>query len=247
MERITSRKNQYIAHLRALASSGEYRREKGEFVLDGEKLLREALSNGAEVKSVLWSEESHPLEGDFLRFTAPRELVEYASPVKQSPGPVFTVAIRETALPEVLSNAVVLENVQDPGNVGTAIRTADAFGIGAVILAGECADVYSPRAARATMGAVFRERVIKTAVESLPELLERYRLPLYGAALAEDAEDIRALHLQNAAVAVGNEGHGLSPELLSLCEKKLIIPISPKSESLNAAMAAAVIMWEMTR
>ena len=141
----------------------------------------------------------------------------------------------------------MLENVQDPGNVGTVIRTANAFRIGAVILCGCCADLYAPKTVRATMGAIFRQRVLTAEREELPALLRKNGLPLYGAALSASSQDIHTLDLHRSAVAVGSEGKGLSEELLSLCAKQLIIPMNPDSESLNAAVAASVIMWEMFR
>jgi len=246
MERITSRKNPYIVHLRALAADGAYRRARGEFVCDGEKLLREALSSGMRVTSVLGAgEEGLPDAGRV--YLAPQDLVEYASPLRNSPGPVFTVKIPEIPVPERPKNALILENVQDPGNVGTVVRAADALGIGTVVLVGECADLWSPRTSRATMGAVFRQPVATTDIDGLPELLSRFSLPLFGAALCAGAADIRELPVGKAAVAIGNEGSGLSEKLLSLCEKKLVIPMSPRSESLNAAMAATIVMWEMKR
>jgi TrmH family RNA methyltransferase len=140
---------------------------------------------------------------------------------------------------------IVLENVQDPGNVGTVLRTADAFGMDLVVLCGACADPYNPKTVRASMGAVFRQPVARTDTAGLQALLGG--LPLYGAALAEDAADIRALPKTGLAVAVGNEGGGLTPELLSLCRGTAIIPMRPQTESLNAGVAAAVIMWEMVR
>ena len=243
MERITSRKNGYIAYLRRLASEGALRRERGETVLDGEKLLGEALSSGCEVTSVL-SDEARPPErlpeGAKL-YCAPAELVGYASPVKNSPGPVFTVR-----LPERVECAIVLESVQDPGNVGTVIRTANALGVGAVILTGGCADPTSPRCVRATMGAAFRQYVAETDLAGLAELLRAWDLPLYGAALAPGALDIRAAHLERAAVAIGNEGHGLSAGLMGLGAGAVIIPMAPGSESLNAAVAGAIVMWELS-
>lgn len=146
-----------------------------------------------------------------------------------------------------IRRAVLLENVQDPGNVGTVIRTAAALGVDTVILCGACADVYSPKTARATMGAIFRERIIHLDIDSAAELLHGCGMSLYGAALSERAADIRTTDLKNAAVAIGSEGRGLSRELLALCDGELIIPMTRGSESLNAAAAASVVMWEMVR
>ena len=140
---------------------------------------------------------------------------------------------------------MVLENVQDPGNVGTVIRSASAFSVPAVILTGNCADLYSPKTVRASMGAIFRQTVLEIPVEELRDFLCEYRLPLYAAVLDPEAVDMRTVNLSEAAVAVGSEGRGLSPQLLACCEKKIIIPMDPRSESLNAAIAASLIMWEM--
>lgn len=249
METVSSRKNAVIRRLRALASDGAYRREAGEYVCDGWKTLCEALQFGARVKTVLWKGEARPLPGleAAAQFCAPPELFDYASPLTNSPGPLFTVAMPEEEPELRLRNALVLENVQDPGNVGTVVRTANAFGIDAVILVGACADLYQPKTVRATMGAIFRQRVLTRELEGLRALLAAHALPLYGAALDPAAKDVRALSLRSAAVAVGSEGRGLSPALLAQCREKLIIPMRPDSESLNAAVAASVLMWEMTR
>ena len=249
MEIITSRKNSFITHVRRLAADGDYRRERGEFLCDGIKTLREALQFGASVSSVLWKEAPQELAGLVCnaQYAAPAELFDYASTMKNSPGPLFTVRIPQTDGEVSLKNAVVLENVQDPGNVGTVIRSANAFGINAVLLTGDCADLYNPKTVRSTMGAIFRQRVLRLERQELKSLLLKNGLPLYGAALSPEAEDIRSVNVKNAAVAVGSEGRGLSRELLNVCDGELIIPMNPDSESLNAAVAASVFMWEMTR
>lgn len=248
-ERISSRKNGYIVHLRRLAAEAGYRRETGETVLDGEKLLREALSCGCELTGLLM-DESRPLDGmpaDVRRFAAPAELVSYASPVKNSPGPVFSLRLPQPPLPERVDSCIALEDVQDPGNVGTVIRTANALGIELVALVGDCADRSSPRCVRATMGAAFRQRVVETGPEGLAQLCSRLGLRLIGTALTETAVDIRSAELDRAALVIGNEGHGLSARLLELCEETVIIPMVPGSESLNAAVAGAIAMWETIR
>lgn len=249
MENITSRKNRIICHLRAVASDSDYRRECGEYICDGEKTLREAISFGAEIVTVLWKEKAgqSALSNTVSQFTAPADLFEYASPLKSSPGPVFTVRIPEKKTDFDLHRAIVLENLQDPGNVGTVIRTANAFNIDAVILVGACADLYNPKTVRASMGAIFRQKVLEMDISALREYLNERKLPLYGAALSDKARDMRETELKRSAVAIGSEGRGLSKELLNVCDGELIIPMNPESESLNAAVAASVFMWEMSR
>lgn len=248
MDRITSRKNPFIIRLRAIASDTRLRRDCGETVLDGEKLLGEAVSSGAEVTAILCADGFALPDGVGCQaYAAPDDLIAYASPVKNSPGPVFTVRMPEIPRPDAPRHAIVLEDMQDPGNVGTLIRTANALGIDAVILAGDCADYRSPRAVRASMGAAFRQYIVECGVDELPVIASGLGLRLYGAALSAGAQDLRRADLTRAAVAIGNEGHGLSAELLGLCEGTVIIPMRPGSESLNAAAAGAIAMWEMAR
>lgn len=245
-EHITSRKNPLILRLRSLAADGAFRRAEGEYLCDGHKLLQEALDKHAELRSVMWKEKPDEilLPDTVRQYTVPADLFDYVSPMKNSPGPLFSLTIPDEPEP-AFSRAILLENVQDPGNVGTVIRTAAAMGVQTVILCGACADVYSPKTARATMGAIFREKIVHCGVDDLRGLVDRNHVKLYGAALSDRAADIRGLNLQNAVVAVGSEGRGLSAELLCQCDGELIIPMSPGSESLNAAVAASIILWEM--
>lgn len=249
MEKISSRKNRIICHMRAVASDPAYRSEAGQFICDGEKTLREALEYGAEIVQVLWREGAHTeeLPAEIEQYCAPADLVEYASPLKSGPGPVFTVKIPQQSRDERIMRAIVIETLQDPGNVGTIIRSANAFDIDAVIMVGACADLYNPKTVRASMGAIFRQRVLKMSINELDEFTRRQCLPLFGAALSDKAADIRNAELHRSAVAIGSEGRGLSRELLDICGGELIIPMNPHSESLNAAIAASVIMWEMSR
>ena len=227
--------------MRAVASDPAYRSEAGQFICDGEKTLREAIEYGAEIVQVLWREGAHTEE-------LPAEIEQYcASPLKSGPGPVFTVKIPQQSRDERIMRAIVIETLQDPGNVGTIIRSANAFDIDAVIMVGACADLYNPKTVRASMGAIFRQRVLKMSIKELDEFTRRQCLPLFGAALSDKAADIRNAELHRSAVAIGSEGRGLSAELLSLCDGELIIPMTPGSESFNAAIAAAIVMWEIVR
>lgn len=248
MDRITSRKNTVITHLRALGAESAYRVASGEYLCDGYKLLDEAVKSGAAITSILWKEGGARAEIACDRqYSAPPELFDYASPMKNSPGPLFSVRRGVWGTSDPVRSAIVLENVQDPGNVGTVLRTASAFSVDAVVLVGDCADCFSPKTVRATMGAIFRQRVLTLPHEELAPWLKEQGLKLYGAALSERATDIRKVDITHSAIAVGSEGHGLSRELLALCDGEIIIPMDARSESLNAAVAASVLMWEMAR
>ena len=260
MNRITSRKNKYIMHLRALSRDRAYRVQSGEFLCDGSKLFKEALTFNAKITSVLWK-DNFPADADdcadcagviglgedIAQYTAPGDLFDYASPMPNSPGPLFTVRIPDKADLFASDKILVLENVQDPGNVGTVIRTANAFLIDAVILTGACADPYNPKSVRASMGAIYRQPVFSMTTEEMKQLFCRNGLPLYGAALHRDSQDIRRVDFSHAAVAIGSEGRGLTEEFLNTCEATVLIPMNAESESLNAAQAAAIMMWEMRR
>ena len=145
---------------------------------------------------------------------------------------------------------LVLEQLQDPGNLGTVLRTAEALGVGQVYLLGDCCDPLSPKALRASMGAAFRVRL---AVEASPQrlcgLLRERGYRLHAAVPHRDAAPITTIDFAAGAhaVFVGNEGAGLREETIALCEDRVTIPMAGRAESLNASAAATILLWEMTR
>ena len=248
MERITSRKNPLIARFRRLAGERRERREAGLLLGQGRKLLNEALAAGLTPEMVLYSGDEPSLPPAVARVEVSEELLAYISPMKSAPELLFTVPIPEEAGP-IRGRVLMAEDMQDPGNVGTMIRTAAAFGFDGLLLAGACADPWSPKAVRASMGAVFRLKLWERSdtAEALSELAEE-GLPLYAAALAERSERAGRLRFpERFVLAVGNEGHGLGDRILAAAEKIVRIPMAPGAESLNAATAAAVLMWESYR
>ena len=248
MERLTSRKSAVIRAFRDLARSSAAREEKGLFLCDGQKLLQEALRSGASVETVLWKEnraaDLPPFPQEAL---LPADLFDYVSPMSNSPGPLFSVRMPYAPDLYKVRRVLALEELQDPGNVGTVLRTADAFGVDLVVLIEGCADLYAPKTVRASMGAVFRQAAVRMDAEAFVSFCREKNLPLWGAALTDTARDLRSLPLDPAAVLIGSEGHGLSRELLRACDGEIIIPMSGEAESLNAAVAAAIVMWEMQR
>jgi len=252
MERITSRQNSLCTHLRRLGTSASYRRRCGEFLCDSPKLLREALLWRSDLlRTVVFTEGIDlPDLPEGLRVVQVTESVmESVSPAKTPQGLLGVCAMPAEELPERLDGKhyIVLDGVQDPGNVGTILRTADAFWADGLFLLNACADLYSPKTVRASMGAVFRCPVWSCEAGRLKELLDASDIPLYGAALREDTRDARDVDYSRAAVAIGSEGQGLSRELLELCTRTIKIPMSVHCESLNAAAAAAALLWEMAR
>jgi TrmH family RNA methyltransferase len=244
---ITSRKNDKAVHLRKLGMSSSFRHEQNEFFGDGIKLFNEAVKWGVEIHDVFYCEdmpENIPTGAKVYR--ADRQVIEFVSPLKTPQNIIFSAKIPASSQKPTLKNAIVLENMQDPGNVGTMIRTANAFKIQNVLLVGSCADPWSSKTIRASMGAVFRENIFTLTMDQLREL-KSDGTKLYGAALSDKSEDLRRCNISESAVVIGNEGNGLTDTMMELCDGDIIIPMNPACESLNAAAAATVIMWEMMR
>ena len=250
MECITSRQNGVVQHIKKLASSRKYRRETGEFLCEGPKMWAEAMERGWVISTLMTSEETilRQYEGTPARSVlVSSELLSYAADTETPQKMIFTCHLPdgEDALPG--ERLLVLDGVQDPGNVGTIWRTADAFGADGLVLLPGCADPWSPKVVRSTMGACFRLPVLCCTLDELLPMLAQQQIPLYATALREDTRDIRDADLRRAAVVIGSEGRGVSDAVLERCEMTLKIPMRERCESLNAAMAAGIVLWESWR
>jgi TrmH family RNA methyltransferase len=249
-ELITSRHNPAIAEALKLVSDTKYRREMMQSACEGTKLFADASESGAEILTVIASEsvsESLPAfeAGRFI--VVPDRLFGALSTQKSPQGVLFFCRRPKQRGSLAKGRYAVLDGLQDPGNVGTAIRTSAALGIDGVILCGSSADPFGPKAARASMGAVFRIPIFEFDAPALRSECEKAGIKLYAAMPAGDAEDIRRIGRENLAVVIGSEGSGVSGEILEICEGKITIPMANGTESLNAAAAAAVILWEIAR
>lgn len=242
MERISSSQNPLLRHIRKLQRSRGYREEQREFVADGCKLLDEALRWYPKLKTVIAAEMQTlpPLPDGVRCVRIPDSLMQSLSDMKTPQGVIFTCELPDCEIARPSAGMLLLDRIQDPGNLGTILRTADAFGI-PVALTNGCADPYSEKTIRASMGAVFR---------TVPRRIELERVlssgvPIAVTALSPQAEDIRTANLKDCLVVIGSEGQGVCGELLAASEKQIIIPMQPRCESLNAAIAAAIVMWQM--
>ena len=247
-ERITSRKNETLKHIKRLGRDRDYRRECGEFVCDGEKLLIEALSAGADIHTVLYDIEKAGALPDVLGadiYEVPRDVLDSVTQLTSSQSVIFTCAIPERGR-ELSGRVLLLDRLQDTGNVGTIIRTADAFGIDMIIEDG-CADIYNPKTIRSAMGSLFRVPVVSCAMEQAIEQLQSAGVKVYASSLGEDAQSIETVKLSDAAVIIGNEGNGVRAEIAKLCDGCVIIPMRGGAESLNAAIAASILMYKMSK
>ena len=250
-EYITSRHNPFVVHVRKLASSRAHRRKCGQCLLDGFKLYEEALKWGGEVTDVVTVRGETPpqLPAGVRHVEVPRELMEYISPMESPQGLLFLCRMFEFVPPRQLEGEryLILDGVQDPGNLGTIWRTADAFDCHGVFLIHHCCSPCSPKALRASMGACFRLPMWEGEWEDLLPLFEQAGIPLYAAALGRHTQDLRTVALKRAGVVIGSEGRGVSQAVLNRCKASLQIPMSGRCESLNAAIAAGVVLWEMGR
>lgn len=258
METVSSRKNASVRDLRAFLREKRVRDERGIFAVEGDHLCGELVGSGYKITLFAHTEKAaakYPETAALLREKAKEtivitdELSEYISDTKSPQGLFAAAEIRESGesvFGKASKRIVVLDGVQDPGNVGTIIRTAEALGIDGVVLLNGCADILSPKTLRASMGSALRMRVLYA--ENAGEL--RGILPdfvLYAAMPDKSAKRIgEAEFPEKTAIVIGSEGGGVSAEVANICDEKLYIPIK-KAESLNAAAAAAIILWEITR
>ena len=170
--------------------------------------------------------------------------MESISPMQTPQGALFLCQLPEQVpfLPK--PGMLLLDGIQDPGNLGTILRTADALEIPVALLEG-CADPYSHKVVRASMGAVFRMRIVQTTWEVAAKACADAGIAVGVTALNASAKDLREQPLNTMAVVIGSEGQGVRQEILESANHSLIIPMNPNCESLNAAIAAAIVMWQM--
>ena len=243
--RISSRKNPLLQQVKKLLTSKKEREKAGLFVADGTKLLEEAVKYCEGLDTVILSDgvEANVPEGVKV-IRVPGDVMESISPMEAPQGALFLCRLPEKTAFRPKPGMLLLDGIQDPGNIGTILRTADALEIPVVLLEG-CADPYSHKVVRSTMGAVFRTPVVSTTWAEASAACKEAGIPIAVTALSDRAEDIRKADLTKMAVVIGSEGRGVRKEVLESADAELIIPMNPRCESLNAAIAAAIVMWQM--
>lgn len=259
IQQITSKENAKLKAAAKLVHSKTERVATGSFLAEGCRLCTDALNSGRRPLRVFVTEQLLERE-DCQRLLAAspenylitEQLAHKLSDTQTPQGVfcVFPVLDNCAQLDTIKKNRIViLSSLQDPGNIGTIIRTAEAFGVDMILISADCPDLYAPKTLRATMGGVFRLPVV--VVEDLRGEILSLRdqgVQVYAAALHRDSVPITALNFhQPSAVVIGNEGNGLTEEIIAACTKPMVIPMAGRAESLNAAVAATVAIWEMCK
>ena len=244
-ERITSRKNPLLQQVKRLLTSKKERQQTGLYISDGTKLLEEAIRYEAGLEIVILSDGVEARVPDSVRLVrVPEDIMVSISPMQTPQGALFVCRMPEPVPFTPRPGMLLLDGIQDPGNMGTILRTADALEIPVGLLEG-CADPSSHKVVRASMGAVFRTPVVQTTWETARNRCADAGISVAVTALSDQAVDLRRAALGAMAVVIGSEGQGVRREILEQADAQLIIPMNPRCESLNAAVAAAIVMWQM--
>lgn len=253
---ITSTSNVQVKNIVALLKKNKERREQGAFVIEGRKMFEEVLEREGQLVKAYFSE--HYFEENYRRQTPdfPYEILSDSvlatvSETVTPQGVLAIVKMPEYHLEQMLAKdatLLLLEDVRDPGNLGTMLRTAEAAGVSGVILSREAVDVYNPKVIRSTMGAIFRVPFLY--VDDFEHTLKQLKLEhvrLLAAHLKGTKTFDQADYSGRVGILIGNEANGLSNAVADLAEEKVLIPMAGEVESLNAAVAAALLMYEAAR
>lgn len=257
MNKITSKDNDNIKLITSLFSSKKVRKANNLFAVEGLTLVLEAFEGNYKIEKIFLTERF---------FTKHKEKINgILSEVKQSYFICDSIAdkITETTTPqgvfaifqskpdgintiEEKGQYLILNQLQDPGNIGTIIRSAQAFGIDAIIMSEDCPDIFSSKIIRASMGGIFKQKIISCNIFEIIHKIKALGMPVYATSLSDIAKPISEINLkQPCAVILGNEGNGISEQVIQECDESFLIPIL--SQSLNVSIAASIVAWEMTQ
>ena len=257
---LTSKDNTHIKNTVKLKKSAKFRRQSGMFIAEGLRVCVDAMQSGASIDTLFVTEAAVQKNEQAVQdlcacagraFVLSPELFDYISDTQTPQGVLCVIkTLDKSAHFDTIKNGgkfLVLDNIQDPNNLGTILRSAEAFGVSGIIMSADCCDVYNPKVVRGSMGAVFRMAFL--SVEDLPLWLSEHpQLHTYAAVLDSDAQKLTEISFDEpCAVVIGNEGNGIRLQTVKACQHKITIPMNGKAESLNASVAAAILIWEMVR
>lgn len=260
MEKITARTNDKIKYAVRLGESASLRKEAGEFFLEGARLCYDAAESGIEIRQAFFTSKALLKYSGYIESITERCGICYEISVEvsqklsdtENPQGVFCICKMKSDADKDRLNPdgkyLALENLQDPSNLGAVCRSAEALGLDGLIVSGGC-DVYNPKALRASMGSLLRMNVISS--QSLEELIGKANslgMKTLASVPKNTATDIRKVSMSGGVICcVGNEGSGLTEEVIEKCTEQVTIPMSGRAESFNASAAAAILAWELKR
>lgn len=258
MQRITSKDNDFIKHIKKLKDK-KYRDISNEYVIEGVKLVAEAIQEDAKIKHIVLCddcERSDFISKDLMYEIAKYDciyvtdnLFKYLSEV-QNPQGILAVIEKNNEYNEIDYNQdiiVALDDLQDPGNLGTILRTVDSIGLTQILVSKGTADCYNPKVVRSTMGAIFRIKLIECEdlVKTLKEV-KRHKFKIMVSSLQTD-NSIYDANYSKKVLVIGNEANGVKEDIQNLADEKVKIPMLGKTESLNASVATGIILYEYVR
>ncbi len=254
---INSKDNALIKTIKRLQTSSRQRKKENCFVIEGLRLLDDAADNNVAFSHLLYTEEFAKKNPEYLKkfieisekvFVINEKLFASICDTLTPQGVMAVAQMQENDVKNIdrLGKYIALENLQDPSNVGAICRTAEALGLSGIFVSSDSCDIYSPKVLRSSMGTVLRLPIF--VLEDLPKELKETSLTVYASVVHGEAEKVGEIEfLGGSVVVIGNEGNGLSEEMIKVSDKKITIQMNGRAESLNAAAAASIIMWEMCK
>ncbi|HET7628248.1 MAG TPA: RNA methyltransferase [Bacillales bacterium] len=248
--KIESNKNAKVKRWKKLHTK-KGRKETGRFMLEGWHLIEEALAASVSIVELIVAEgvklPDHENIRDLPQYEVPRSIMNV---ITETETPQGIAAVCEPIVVDaenvpLKGGFLFVDAVQDPGNVGTLIRTADAAGLTAVVLGEGCADLYNGKVIRATQGSLFHLPVFGGDLREWTSRFQAAGIPVYGSALTNAVSFVEVAQTADFALIVGNEGSGVNPKLLEAADQNLYVPITGKAESLNVSVAAAILMYRL--
>ena len=258
MQTITSKDNELIKHIRKLKDK-KYRDESNEYVVEGVKLVEEAVKENAKIKQIIVCEDTtrtYEIPTHIMLEIAKYECIYVSDKVFNlitqvtNPQGIMAIIEKDTANVQIdytQDIIVTLDDVQDPGNLGTILRTVDSIGLNQIIVSKGTADAFNAKVVRSTMGAIFRIKIIE--VEDLAKAIKdmkKHHFKLMVTSLQTD-NSIYDINFNKKIIVIGNEANGVSKEIQEMADEKAKIPMLGRTESLNASVAAGVVMYEYVR
>ena len=242
---ITSLTNEKVKKYVKLNQSKKYRDEEGLFLVEGMHLVLEAYKKDMIVEVILEQDYTLPLDVPKVYVTK-----EILSKISDCPSPQEVMALCKKKIVDIKGNKLLLlDGLQDPGNLGTIIRSATAFGVDTICLSEDSVDLYNPKVIRATQGMLFHIPIVRTNLEKMIVPYQQKGYPLYVTQVSygKDARDLTKEERQKYMLCMGNEGNGVRPEIIEMADSYLSIPMQEEVESLNVAVATSILLYELGR